>query len=537
MSVFSVHDLQVRFGTVEAVRGVSFDVEAGKTLAIVGESGSGKSTSLLGAAGLLPASAKVRGSVLYRGREILGASPAVLRKIRGAEIGFIFQDPLSNLHPLKTIGDQIGEAISAHRSIGKNEKRERVLALLHDVEISNPEKRLDDYPRHLSGGMRQRVMIAIAIALNPGLIIADEPTTALDVTVQASILDLLRRLQERHGTALVFVSHDLAVVSDIADDVVVMRDGLVVERAAADAIYATPKHSYTRELLSAARLDGPRTYTQPPAVSASQSLLDVDGLSRSFVAGQPVLEDVTFSIAKGEILGLVGESGSGKSTIGRMIAGLDRPDDGSIALSGTNYARAGRPTTLTGAARRDIQVVFQDPYASLNPRRSVESILGDSFVIAGERDRTRLRQQVHQLLAEVELPEAIASRFPSQLSGGQRQRVAIARAIASRPSLVVADEPVSALDITTQAKIVELLRRLRDRMGISFLFISHDLAVVGELCDRIIVLEKGHIVEAGPTGRIFERAEHTYTKRLLASMPGSKRQPVNTVVKAVSYVG
>jgi peptide/nickel transport system ATP-binding protein len=311
----------------------------------------------------------------------------------------------------------------------------------------------------------------------------------------------------------------------------------VVERAAADTIYTTPKHAYTRELLSAARLDGPRNYTQPPAVSSAQSLLDVDGLSRSFVAGQPVLEDVTFSIAKGEILGLVGESGSGKSTIGRLIAGLDRPDDGSIALSGVNYARAGQPTTLTGAARRDIQVVFQDPYASLNPRRSVEAILGDSFVLAGERDRTRLRQQVRQLLAEVELPEAIATRFPSQLSGGQRQRVAIARAIASRPSLVVADEPVSALDITTQAKIVELLRRLRDRLGISFLFISHDLGVVGELCDRVIVLEKGHIVEAGPTRRIFERAEHAYTKRLLASMPGGKRQPVKTVVKAVSYVG
>lgn len=535
MSVFSVHDLQVRFGAVKAVRGVSFDVEAGRTLAIVGESGSGKSASLLGAAGLLPGSASVRGSVLYQGREILGAPSGALRKIWGAQIGFVFQDPLSNLHPLKTIGDQIGEAISAHRSIGRREKREQVLALLDDVEIANPAKRLSDYPRHLSGGMRQRVMIAMAIALNPGLIIADEPTTALDVTVQASILELLRRLQERHGTALVFVSHDLAVVSDIADEVAVMRDGLVVERASADAIYSGPRHSYTRELLGAARLDGPRNYTETVVAASQQTLLNVNRLGRSFVAHQPVLEDVSFSIAKGEILGLVGESGSGKSTIGRLIAGLDRPDGGTISLGGIEYSEPGRTGPLTGDLRRAIQVIFQDPYASLNPRRSVEAILSDPFVVAGEQDRTRLRQKVRQLLADVELPEMVISRFPSQLSGGQRQRIAIARAIASRPSLVVADEAVSALDITTQARIVELLRRLRDRLGTSFLFISHDLGVVGELCDRVIVLEKGRIVETGAAKRIFERPEHEYTKRLLASMPGRRRQTESVISKAASY--
>ncbi|MDM9620444.1 ABC transporter ATP-binding protein [Rhizobium sp. AC44/96] len=535
MSVFSVRDLQVRFGAVEAVRGASFDVEAGRTLAIVGESGSGKSASLLGAVGLLPASASVKGSVLYQGREILRAPSANLREIWGAQIGFVFQDPLSNLHPLKTVGDQIGEAISAHRSISRKEKREQVLALLNDVEISNPAQRFSDYPRHLSGGMRQRVMIAMAIALNPSLVIADEPTTALDVTVQASILELLKRLQERHGTALVFVSHDLAVVSDIADDVAVMRDGLVVERASADAIYSSPTHAYTRQLLSAARLDGPRHYTQSVSASSQETLLDVNRLGRSFVAHQTVLEDVSFSIAKGEILGLVGESGSGKSTIGRLIAGLDRPDAGTIALAGQQYAKPGRVGPLTDDLRRAIQVVFQDPYASLNPRRSIEAILSDPFVIAGERDRARLKQMVRQLLADVELPEDMLSRFPSQLSGGQRQRIAIARAIASRPSLVVADEAVSALDITTQVKIVELLRRLRDRLGTSFLFISHDLGVVGELCDRVIVLEKGRIVEAGPTRRIFERAEHEYTRRLLASMPGRKRQSESFISKAASY--
>ncbi len=537
MSVLSIRDLRVRFGAVEAVRGVSFDVEPGRTLAIVGESGSGKSASLLGAAGLLPPHALIDGSVLYRGQEILGASTTVLRRIRGAEIGFVFQDPLSNLHPLKTVADQIGEAVSAHRSIGRKEKRERILELLSDVEISNPAKRLGDYPRHLSGGMRQRVMIAMAIASNPGLIIADEPTTALDVTVQASILELLRRLQERHRTALVFVSHDLAVVSDIADDVAVMRDGLVVERAGAAAIYSAPKHSYTRELLGAARLAGPRTYAQPTTIGAREPLIEVAALGRSFVACQMVLEDVSFSIGRAEILGLVGESGSGKSTIGRLIAGLDRPDHGTISFSGAQYSKAGGPTKLAGDLRREIQVVFQDPYASLNPRRSVEALLADPYVIAGEGDRTKVKDMVRQLLADVELQDTVLSRLPSQLSGGQRQRVAIARAIALRPSLIVADEPVSALDVTTQVKIVQLLRRLRDRLGISILFISHDLGVVGELCDRVIVLEKGRIVEAGPTRRIFERAEHDYTKRLLASMPGGKRPVERVTSKAASYVG
>jgi peptide/nickel transport system ATP-binding protein len=537
MSVFSVRDLRVRFGPVEAVRGVSFDVEPGRTLAIVGESGSGKSASLLGAAGLLTSSASVEGKVFYRGEQILGAPLPVLRRFWGAQIGFVFQDPLSNLHPLKTIEDQIGEAVSAHRRIGRKEKRDRVLDLLADVEISNPVKRLSDYPRHLSGGMRQRVMIAIAIASNPGLIIADEPTTALDVTVQASILDLLRRLQERHGTALVFVSHDLAVVSDIADDVAVMREGVVVECANADVVYSAPRHSYTRELLGAARLAGPRTFMQSASVVPRESLIEVAALGRSYVSHQRVLEDVSFSIGKGEILGLVGESGSGKSTIGRLVAGLDRPDHGTIALSGTLYSKAGGPVKLTGDLRREIQVVFQDPYASLNPRRSVEAILSDPFVISGKRDRAAVKKDVYQLLADVELPEMVAARLPAQLSGGQRQRVAIARAIALKPSLLVADEPVSALDITTQGKIVELLQRLRDRLGISILFISHDLGVVGELCDRVIVLEKGHIVEAGPARRIFERAEHEYTKRLLASMPGGRRQTASFNAKAASYVG
>lgn len=535
MSVFSVDHLHVRFGGVQAVRGVSFGVEAGKTLAIVGESGSGKSASLLGAAGLLPGSATVEGSALHLGQEILGLPDRDLRRIRGAKIGFVFQDPLSNLHPLKTIGEQIGEAISVHRQIGRREKRERVLALLDDVGIADPQKRISDYPRHLSGGMRQRVMIAIAIALDPGLIIADEPTTALDVTVQAAILELLKRLQEEHGTALIFVSHDLAVVSDIADDVVVMRDGLIVEKAPAGDIYSRPRQDYTRELLGAARLGGQKIYATSRIRQASRPLLAVQGIARSF-GSRPVLDQVSFSIGEGEILGLVGESGSGKSTIGRLIAGLDRPDAGSISLKGVEYSRPGSGGgLLQGDLRKSIQVVFQDPYASLNPRRRVEAILSDPFIIHGTFEKADLRERVKQLVSDVELPQDILGRLPSQLSGGQRQRVAIARAIALRPSLIVADEPVSALDITTQAKVLRLLSRLRDKLGVSFLFISHDLGVVGELCDRVIVLEQGQIVEAGRTQQVFERPVHPYTRRLLASIPGRKRMPIDRELEDAIY--
>ncbi|NTG04905.1 ABC transporter ATP-binding protein [Agrobacterium rhizogenes] len=535
MSVFAVNDLRVRFGGVQAVSGVSFGVEAGKTLAIVGESGSGKSASLLGATGLLPASAAVEGSVLHLGREILGLPDRELRRIRGAKIGYVFQDPLSNLHPLKTICEQIGEAISVHRKVGRREKRERVLALLDDVGIADPQARLADYPRHLSGGMRQRVMIAIAIALDPGLIIADEPTTALDVTVQAAILDLLKRLQQEHGTALIFVSHDLAVVSDIADHVVVMRDGVVVENAPASQIYRRPGQDYTRELLGAARLGAPKIYAAGRSWEAPRPLLAVQGIARSF-GSRRVLDGVSFTVGEGEILGLVGESGSGKSTIGRLIAGLDRPDAGQIGLRGKDYSGPGLGgVVLQGDLRRAIQVVFQDPYASLNPRRRIEAILSDPFVIHGAIGKAELREKVKQLVTEVELPHEILDRLPSQLSGGQRQRVAIARAIALRPSLIVADEPVSALDITTQAKVIRLLSRLRDKLGVSFLFISHDLGVIGELCDRVIVLEKGQIVETGPTRQVFERPTHDYTRRLLASIPGRKHLSADAKLEDVSH--
>ncbi|MER9934226.1 ABC transporter ATP-binding protein [Mesorhizobium sp. M0088] len=528
MPIFSVADLRVAFGASEVVQGVSFAIEPGSTLAIVGESGSGKSVSLLGATGLLPVGASVRGSVLHNGTEILGLAAGDLRRRRGADIGFIFQDPLSNLHPLKTVGQQIAEAITAHRKVGRRELRERVLDLLADVGIPDPSARVNDYPRQFSGGMRQRVMIAAAIALNPGLIIADEPTTALDVTVQASILDLLKRIQQEHGTAMIFVSHDLAVVSDIADDVLVMRAGQVVEQAPAELIYKAPRRAYTRELLGAARLGGLATCATSPLLPLSPDLLSVSAVARSFAgrsaAGalvRPVLRDISFTVRENEIVGLVGESGSGKSTIGRLIAGLDQPDEGSISLRERAYSRPGPSgISIDRKLRSDIQVIFQDPYASLNPRRRIRSILAEPFIIAAKMDAVAIRRRVEELVRDVELPGDVLDRFPAQLSGGQRQRVAIARAIALEPSLIVADEPVSALDITTQAKIIKLLQAIRRQRNLSLLFISHDLGVVSELCDRVIVLEKGIIVEAGDTARVFGAPRHPYTVRLIDAIPG-----------------
>ncbi|MGW5265826.1 dipeptide ABC transporter ATP-binding protein [Microbispora sp. NPDC004025] len=538
MALFSVEDLSVTFArrgrTTAAVRGVSFAVEPGRTLALVGESGSGKSVSLLASTGLLPGHAEVRGRALYRGTDLTRLTRAQLRGIRGRHIGFVFQDPLSNLHPLKTVGAQIGEAVTAHERTGRAALRRRVLDLLGEVGIKDPARRIGDYPHQFSGGMRQRVMIAMAIALNPELIIADEPTTALDVTVQASILKLLRRLQESHGTALIFVSHDLAVVSDIADDVVVMRDGEAVETAPAAEIHAAPRHAYTRELLAAARHG--RALVRPPGSEPPEQpersepqaggvpLLRASALHMSYRrAGRKesfsALADVSFDLREGEIVGLVGESGSGKSTIGRIVAGLARPTAGSVALRGEEYNAPG-DVRLPKSLRPAIQVVFQDPYGSLNPRRTVAATLAEPFAVNTDLPAAEIRARVEALVARVELPLSVLHRLPSQLSGGQRQRVAIARAIALRPSVVVADEPVSALDVTTQTQILALIRRLRDELGTSFLFISHDLGAVAALCERVVVLNHGRVVEQGPVHEVFDEPRDAYTRTLLDSIPG-----------------
>ncbi|MCF6687939.1 dipeptide ABC transporter ATP-binding protein [Raoultella terrigena] len=530
MPLLNVRDLTIGLDPRSTlVKGVSFHVEPGETLAVVGESGSGKSLSLLAVLGLLPTQMRVQGEIVFNDQPLHAFTANQKRQLRGAQIGYVSQDPLSNLHPLKSVGRQIEEAILAHRRVGRKALRTQVLSLLAEVGIADAARRYHERPAKFSGGQRQRVMIAIAIALNPSLIIADEPTTALDATVQASILRLLKRLQRQHGCALVFISHNLRVVADIADRIVVMQHGQVVEQGAARALFDAPQHDYTRSLLQAGwhpRAPSPFRYDE------ATPLLEVSQVSRSFVrpsrlwprkAAAPVLDDISFSLHEGEILGLVGESGSGKSTLGRIVVGLDRPDDGTLTLAGQPWREPGSHHP----ERHAVQMVFQDPYSSLNPRRRVDDTLAQPLQLTALRERGQplsplaLRAAIDDLLAQVELPALAASRYPSQLSGGQRQRVVIARALAMKPKLIVADEAVSALDITTQHRIIQLFTRLRSRYGLSLLFISHDLDAVAALCDRVLVLQAGHIIEQGSTEQIFQRPQHAWTRLLLAAIPGT----------------
>ncbi|MBA4025154.1 MAG: ABC transporter ATP-binding protein [Gordonia sp.] len=531
-TAFAVSKLRVAFGSDSnspVVDGVDFSVEAGKTLAIIGESGSGKSVSLLAATGLLPArQVTVSGRATVGQTDLLASSRRELRSVRGREIGFVFQDPQSNLHPLKTIGAAISEALTAHGRLPRKQVRARVLELLAEVGIREPQQRIDDYPVQFSGGMRQRVNIAAALALHPRVLIADEPTTALDVTVQAGILKLLKRLQDEHGTAIVFVTHDLAVVSDIADTVTVMRSGKVVETAPAEQIYRTPAHPYTQQLLSASRHRLPAGSTRAGSVSGTSPLLTLEKVSKQYsqrrsIAGTAALTDISVDLRPGEILGLVGESGSGKSTIGRIVAGLIRPTSGTAAHDGAVYNIAGDGLPkLTPATRTAIQMVFQDPYASLNPRRTVASTLSEPLQLHGSPGSGELRESLEKLLTQVGLSWDLLPRYPAQLSGGQRQRVAIARAIALEPAVLVADEPVSSLDITTAQQIITLLRSLRDELGLAILFVSHDLGVVAALCDRVAVLSAGEVVETGSTAEVFDNPAHPYTRGLIESIPGRR---------------
>lgn len=530
MPLLNVRDLTIGLDPRSTlVKGVSFHVEPGETLAVVGESGSGKSLSLLAVLGLLPTQMRVQGEIVFNDQPLHAFTANQKRQLRGAQIGYVSQDPLSNLHPLKSVGRQIEEAILAHRRVGRKALRTQVLSLLAEVGIADAARRYHERPAKFSGGQRQRVMIAIAIALNPSLIIADEPTTALDATVQASILRLLKRLQRQHGCALVFISHNLRVVADIADRIVVMQHGQVVEQGAARALFDAPQHDYTRSLLQAGwhpRAPSPFRYDE------ATPLLEVSQVSRSFVrpsrlwpgkAAAPVLDGISFSLHEGEILGLVGESGSGKSTLGRIVVGLDRPDGGTLTLAGQPWREPGSHHP----ERHAVQMVFQDPYSSLNPRRRVDDTLAQPLQLTALRERGQplsplaLRAAIDDLLAQVELPALAASRYPSQLSGGQRQRVVIARALAMKPKLIVADEAVSALDITTQHRIIQLFTRLRSRYGLSLLFISHDLDAVAALCDRVLVLQAGHIIEQGSTEQIFQRPQHAWTRLLLAAIPGT----------------
>jgi peptide/nickel transport system ATP-binding protein len=531
-ALLAVRDLRVGFATeggeVQAVDGVSFELGAGEVLAIVGESGSGKSVTAQTIMGLIPSrNATIAGSVRFRDRELIDASPTDLQKVRGAEIAMIFQDPMTSLNPVYRVGAQIVEAIQAHRpEVDRGEARERAVALLDSVGIPDPRRRVDSYPHEFSGGMRQRAMIAMALALEPDVLIADEPTTALDVTIQAQILRLLERLNREHELATIVITHDLGVVAEVADRVLVMHEGRIVERGNVEEIFYAAKDTYTRKLLGAVlRLDQapplqPRQHTAP--------LLEVTDLVKHYPVKRGLLIDrevdrvravdgVSFSVEQGETLGLVGESGSGKSTLSRTVLQLLRPTSGSVRFDGREIV--GLSQRQMRPLRAEMQMVFQDPYASLNPRKRVGQIVGEPLRLQGRASGAELRRTVQGLLERVGLSPEHYQRFPHEFSGGQRQRVGIARALALRPRLIVADEPVSALDVSIRAQILDLLAELQDEFGLTYVFVAHDIGVVRHVSDRIAVMHNGKIVEQGPADQVCERPSDPYTKSLLAAVP------------------
>ncbi|MBV9859226.1 MAG: ABC transporter ATP-binding protein [Alphaproteobacteria bacterium] len=529
MSLLEVRDLSVTFTgwrgakPVAAVKGVSFDLERGETLALVGESGSGKSVTALSVLQLLPYPAAVHGpasSIRFDGQELIGAAPARLRHIRGDRIGIVFQEPMTSLNPLHTLEKQIAESLLIHKRMSAAAVRARTLDLLHLVGLRDAEARLGAYPHQLSGGQRQRVMIAMAIANEPDILIADEPTTALDVTIQARILELLSDLKRRFGMALLLITHDLAIVRKMADRVCVMTQGEIVEAGATGPVFADPQHSYTRRLLSA----------EPkgrgvPADPAAPLLVEADAVRVWFPVRRGVLRRVTghvkavdgvsLRLRQGATLGVVGESGSGKTTLGLALLRLIAAQ-GHIRFAERDIAA--EPQRRLRPLRRQMQVVFQDPYSSLSPRLSVAQIVEEGLRVHHLAARPEERRQlIEAALVEVGLDPDAAQRYPHEFSGGQRQRIAIARALVLKPRFVVLDEPTSALDMSVQAQIVDLLRELQARHRLAYLFISHDLKVVRALAHEILVMKDGRIVEAGPTERVMDRPEHPYTRALMAA--------------------
>ena len=524
MALLEVNNLEVSFvtrnGVNKAVDDISFTVESGKITAIIGESGSGKSVACYSLLGLIPTPpGRIDGGqALFDGHDLLQLSERELRKIRGRDIAMIFQDPMTCLNPYMKIGDQLIEPLVYHRKVSPREARKRAIELLDEVGIRDPETTIDNYPYEFSGGMRQRVMIAMALINEPRLLIADEPTTALDVTIQAQILQLIANLQKKRDIGVIFISHDLAVVADIADQMVVMQTGKIVEAGDREAIFEKAKHPYTRKLLAAIPSGSKAASEIEP-----ETLIRVQKLCTWFEPGgkKPIVKavnDVSFDIHRGEVLGLVGESGSGKSTIGRSILRLVPVTSGRIDFDGTDL------TSLAGAdlkrMRRRMQMIFQDPFASLNPRMTVFDTLAEPLLLHGIENRKSVSQGVLKLMDDVGLARAFVRKYPHEFSGGQRQRIAIGRALATRPEFVVADEPVSALDVTIQAQILELMAELGREYGLTMLFVSHDLAVVKHIADRILVLYKGELVEQGSGEELFNNPREDYTRRLLQAIPG-----------------
>lgn len=524
MSVLlDIRDLRVDFHqdgrVIPAVRGVSLSVNRGETVAIVGESGSGKSVTALSTVSLLGRNARVSGSVRYQGRELIGAPEETLRQVRGNDISFVFQEPMTSLNPLHTIEKQIGESLLVHQGLKGEAARARIVELLTRVGIDNPEGRLADYPHQLSGGQRQRVMIAMALANGPELLVADEPTTALDVTIQAQILDLLAELKDREGLSLLFISHDLGIVRRIADRVCVMKDGEIVEQGPTARIFADPRHPYTRKLLAAEPKGGPDPVPEDAPEILSTRDLRVwfpirRGLLRRVVGHVRAVNAATLSVREGETVGIVGESGSGKTTLALALMRLIE-SDGPILYLGRDISGLG--TRALRRLRRDMQIVFQDPYGSLSPRMTAEQIIAEGLSVHGVEPGQDKRELVRQIMTEVGLDPAMMERYPHEFSGGQRQRIAIARAMILRPRIVVLDEPTSALDMTVQVQIVDLLRELQRRHRLAYLFISHDLRVVRALAHKVIVMRKGDVVESGPARTVFGAPASDYTRELMAA--------------------
>lgn len=517
-------DFWVDGSWVMAASGVNFQVKPGEVLAIVGESGSGKSTTAMSLLGLLPVNGRATGSVLLQGEELIGASKKRLREIRGKDIAVIFQEPMTALNPVYTIGFQIVEALQVHfPRMTKAQAKTRALELLNMVELPDPEKAFNSYPHQLSGGQRQRAMIAQSISCDPLLLIADEPTTALDVTVQAEILDLLRNLKQRLNSAVILITHDMGVVADLSDNMIVMKDGAVLETGTTDKIFNDPSNQYTKDLLAAvphlgaAQAQG-RTAIARENVQPTLRLeaVDIEYPKRGKVPAFKAVQSASLEIYPGEVLGLVGESGSGKTTIGRVVVGLLPVKSGNIEVSGKSMVNVSKADLME--VRRNIGIVFQDPGSSLNPRWPIGQSIAEPLLLAGQNELTRTNR-VSELLDMVELPKEYRNRYPHELSGGQRQRVGIARALALSPKLLVADEPTSALDVSVQARVLELLQEIQKEQQFATLFISHDLAVVDLLSDRIAVMQHGVIVEQGDRDQILRNPQHEYTKKLIAAVP------------------
>lgn len=533
-SLLDVRNLAVHFGSgdeiVKAVDGVSFTVRAGETTVLVGESGSGKSITALAVSRLLPLASRIKsGQVIFDGGDLLRTPENRMRDIRGAQIGMIFQEPQSSLNPVMAIGEQIGETLARHKRLSGTTLKTKVIDLLEAVGIDDPERRTNEFPHQFSGGMKQRVMIALALAADPKLLIADEPTTALDVTIQAQVLDLIKTQQNRRGMGILFITHDLAVAFQVADQVLVMKDGIIVEHGSRDSFYARPNHPYSKHLFESLPSWEKRIREgKTPTTESSKAILSVRGLKVYFpikkglfkrtVGFVRAVDGVDLTIREGRTLAVVGESGSGKTTMGKGILQLTEVNEGSVDYAGSNL-RSIAPAILR-SLRSDLQIIFQDPYASMNPRMMIGEIVKEGMVAqnigtsGAERD-----SRVSELLRLVGLEPTFARRYPHEFSGGQRQRICIARALAVEPRLIICDEPTSALDVSVQAQILELLRELQERLGISYLFVTHNIGVVAYLAHQVAVMYQGRIIEYGDVEQVLHYPQHEYTRTLLEAVP------------------